>query len=60
MWWTTGTTRSDLKHPKTNRNTPLFRKHPITGQSEEERYAALGKILENPREHTGVGYHFKK
>ena len=46
---TTGTTRSDLKHPKTNRNTPLFRRHRITGQSEEERYAALDKILENPR-----------
>ena len=46
---TTGTTRSDLKHPKTNRNTPLFRRHPITERSEEERYAALDKILENPR-----------
>ena len=46
---TTGTNRSDLKHPKTNRNTPLFRRHEILGWSEEERYAALDKILQNPR-----------
>jgi len=46
---TTGTTRSDLKHPKTNRNTPLFRRPEIPGRSEEERYAALDKILQNPR-----------
>jgi len=50
FYCTTGTVGTCIHHPKSGK-TQLFRK----GVSDEQ----LEKIFENPRIHTGVGYHKK-
>ena len=57
VWWTTGTTRSDLKHPKTGKKRPLYRRLDLKNFSDPK--AELGQLFANPRKHTGVGYYTK-
>ena len=51
VWPTTGTIGSYLRHPRQGKRTQLFRKE----CTDEEAIA----IFDNPRSHTGKGYHRK-
>lgn len=51
FWLSTGTVGSYLEHPKQGK-TQLFRRKVTFAEAEE--------LFENPRKHTGMGYHEKK
>jgi len=52
VWWRTGTVGTYLTHPRQGK-VPLFRRAEVT-----EEY--LERIFQNPRVHTGGGYHTRE
>ena len=56
VWCTTGTTGSNLKHPKTGQKRTLYRR--LLNNCKNPN-STLGQLFANPRQHTGYGYYTK-
>ena len=57
VWCTTGTTGSNLKHPKTGQKRTLYRRLELHNCKNPN--STLGQLFANPRQHTGYGYYTK-